>query len=61
MKHLDQVPSGYTRLQRGWLVPNLTPHAVTIAKLRKQNEALKNRLDSIESLVKKFTNDNTNI
>ncbi len=54
MKHLDRVPMGYSRKQKGWLTPDATPQAATIARLEKQNKALQNKLSSIEAMLTKL-------
>lgn len=54
MKHLDRVPMGYSRKQKGWLAPDATPQAATIARLEKKNKVLQDKLTSIEAMLIKL-------
>lgn len=49
----DNPPIGYTRAgtKKGWAVPAKTPQSGKLAKIKQENEELKDRLAQLEELV----------
>ncbi len=55
MQHLDKLPTGYMRQNKGWLTPEKTPQQAVVNRLKLQNRELKDRLAQIEAAVEALT------
>jgi hypothetical protein len=50
----DNVPQGFVRGQRGWIIPTRNPHRKSIDKLKAENEELKTMLQELHDRMDKL-------